>query len=86
MDKLPYYEAVICEIYDRVSGKCANCEKAPQCDGFTFKFLVAGLEVVACCANFQKEELKRMEKRRLPLVLSRESVDALKNTDGCKNE
>ena len=86
MDKLPFYEAIICEIYDKDSGNCGNCEKRAQCTGFTFKFLVPGLEVVACCVNSQKEELKRMKKRGLPLMLSRESVDALKNMDGCKNE
>lgn len=86
MDKLPFYEAIICEIYDKDSGNCANCGERAQCTGFTFKFFVAGFEVVACCANFQKEGLERMKERGLPLVLSRESVDALKNMDGCKNE
>lgn len=86
MDKLPYYEAIICEIYDKDSAVCADCENVPQCTNCTVKFLVAGLEVVAHCVNFSKEELKRMKKRGEPLVLSRESVDALKNTDGCKDE
>ena len=86
MDKLPYCEAVICEIYDKDSAFCDNCENVPQCTNCTVKILVAGLEVIVNCVNFQKEELKRMKKRGLPLVLSRESVDALKNMDRCKNE
>ena len=86
MDKTPYYEAVICEIYDNDCANYANCEKAPRGACFAFRFIVAGLDIVACCANFRKEELERLKKHGLPLVLSRESVDALKNTDGCKNE
>lgn len=86
MDKLPYYEAVICEIYDKDNANCANCEKAPRCTGCTVKFLVAGLELVGCFEYLQKEEIKRMKKRGEPLVFSRESVDALKNMDRCKNE
>lgn len=86
MEKLPFYEAVICEIYDKDSANCANCEKAPRCAGCAVKILVAGLEVVACCANFQKEELKRMKRRGLTLALSRESVEALKNMDGVRDE
>lgn len=86
MDKLPYYEAVICEIYDKDIVICDDCEIVSQCTNCTVKILVAGIEVIAHCVNFQKEELERMKKRGLPLVLSRESVDALKNMDGCKNE
>lgn len=86
MEKLPFYEAVICEIYDKDSANCANCEKAPRCTGCTVKLLVAGLEIVGCLEYLQKEEIRRMKKRGVPLVFSRESVDALKNTDGSKNE
>ena len=35
MDKLPFYEAVICEIYDKGSGNCDNCENVPQCTNCT---------------------------------------------------
>lgn len=86
MDKLPYYEAVIHEIHDKDCAVCANCENVSRCASCAIKILVAGLEIDACCANFQREELKRMKKRGLPLALSRESFDALKNMDGCKNE
>lgn len=78
MDKLPYYEAVISEIYDKDCANCANCGNLPRCTGCTIKILVAGLEIIGCCTNFQKKELERMKKRGLTLAFSRESVDAFK--------